>query len=86
MRKIKAFTLIELLVVIGVIATLIAILLPALRKTRESARSLVCLSNLRQVGLVYSFYASDNKQQLPNGLWEQPGGIPPITCHGMIAC
>lgn len=53
------FTLIELLVVIAIIAVLIGILLPALGKARGSARSLACLSNLRQIGIAGATYAGD---------------------------
>jgi prepilin-type N-terminal cleavage/methylation domain-containing protein len=60
-----AFTLVELLVVISIIAILLAILMPALSKTRESARTLVCGSNLKQCGMAMMMYAQDYDGKSP---------------------
>jgi prepilin-type N-terminal cleavage/methylation domain-containing protein len=56
----RAFTLIELLVAIAIIVILIAVVLPALRQTRFSARSTLCLSNHRQLVVAWSVYANDH--------------------------
>src|SRR5437762_3164779 len=61
------FTLVELLVVIGIIAALIAILLPTLARARESADRSACLSNLRQLGQALLMYANQSKDHVPLG-------------------
>src|SRR6195952_628239 len=67
-RRLKeGFTLVELLVVIGIISVMIGILLPALGRAREASRRAECLSNLRQVGVAFRFYALDNRDQVPLG-------------------
>jgi hypothetical protein len=59
--------LIELLVVISIIALLIAILLPALSAARDTAQQMVCLSNIRQLGIGFANYAVDHEDYLPAG-------------------
>src|SRR5687768_5699583 len=71
----RAFTLVELLVVIGIIAVLIAVLLPALQSAREQAVSLQCLSNLRACGQTLYLYATQNKGQFPPMSLQSPESL-----------
>ena len=64
-RKRQGFTLVELLVVIGIIAVLIAMLLPALNRVRQQAASTQCQSNLRASGQILFMYANENHGFLP---------------------
>jgi len=61
------FTLVELLVVVAIISVLIALLLPALSSARESARRVVCASQLRTHGTVFNMYANSNNGWFPGG-------------------
>ena len=74
-KKYNAFTLIELLVVIAIIALLLSIVLPSLKKVKGHARALICNSNLKQWGVVFNLYASDNDGRFM--VWKasgEPGG------------
>ena len=62
----SGFTLIELLVVIAIIATLAAMLLPALSRSKESARRIVCVNHLKQLALATVIYVMDNESYYPS--------------------
>lgn len=58
-QKVDGFTLVELLVVIAIMSLLMALLAPALRNARDQAKSIVCMSNLKQLGLAMTCYTND---------------------------
>jgi prepilin-type N-terminal cleavage/methylation domain-containing protein/prepilin-type processing-associated H-X9-DG protein len=68
--KQQGFTLIELLVVIAIIALLMGILMPALSRVRNQARSVTCRSNLKQWGLIWYFYTEDTEGKFNTGVYQ----------------
>ncbi|MCX5688453.1 MAG: prepilin-type N-terminal cleavage/methylation domain-containing protein, partial [Planctomycetota bacterium] len=83
----QGFTLIELLVVIAVIALLIGILLPSLGAARETARTTVCASNLRQLTTSSAAYCADNKGLFSTGNFDnrRANGYGAIDTVGWVA-
>jgi prepilin-type N-terminal cleavage/methylation domain-containing protein len=75
----SGFTLIELLVVIGVVGILLALILPAVQRSRESARRVDCQNRLKQIGLALHNYHSSFELFPPGGVHlttETPGTVP----------
>ncbi|MFA7237157.1 MAG: DUF1559 domain-containing protein [Phycisphaeraceae bacterium] len=73
-KPLHGFTLVELLVVVAIIAVLMAVLQPSLSRARESARTVVCASNLKHIGLGTMMYASDWTGYLPpDGIFNTNG-------------
>jgi prepilin-type N-terminal cleavage/methylation domain-containing protein len=79
----SGFTLVELLVVIAIIGILAALLLSALSAAKDRARRVACLSNVRNLNIMFISYARDNNDRLPRYVnWLSPNRIsPPLADH-----
>src|SRR5262245_1987288 len=71
LRRRRGFTLVELLVVIGIIAVMIALLLPSVARAREAANRAKCLSNLRQLHTLLTMYGQVNRERIPIGYFKE---------------
>src|SRR3954463_1105504 len=75
-QRARGFSLIELIIVIGIVTLLIAILLPAIARSREQANRTTCANNLRQWGIALRAYAAVNENAFPYNGAPIPPGIP----------
>lgn len=75
----RGFTLIELLVVVAIIAVLMAILMPSLANARVQAKTAVCASQSRQIGIAFAMYQNENTGMIPDLVYGYSGSSKAIN-------
>ncbi len=80
--SLTGFTLIELLVIMAIIGIIIAVLVPAIGKVKDSARRAECANNLRQIGMAFYLYLDDHNEMFPPGGGGGPADRGPADIWG----
>ena len=81
----KGFTLVELLVVIGIIALLVALLLPAINKTKSVGQKVACISNQKQLQMAHMLFSDDHGDKiLYSSAWKQEKSAPYAWMSGSL--
>ena len=80
MAKYKAFSLVELLTVVAITALLASVIVPALSKAKDSAKTTVCTSRLQQLGLIFKMYADENDGFMQRGSGYSDGAVSWFQC------
>jgi prepilin-type N-terminal cleavage/methylation domain-containing protein/prepilin-type processing-associated H-X9-DG protein len=75
-QKARGFTLIELLVVVAIIALLISILLPSLARARDQSRTVLCATNMRQIGQAIHMFSDEHDTRAPGGASVTGSSVP----------